>query len=124
LVFFDLDFFKKVNDTYGHDIGDETLITFAKTIDENIRVTDVFARWGGEEFTLIMPNTTIENGFQVVDNLRKLIQNTRFKQIGHKTCSVGLTSFKDGDVIESIVARADEALYEAKETGRNKVVVK
>ena len=121
---FDIDFFKKVNDIYGHQIGDETLIIFAKTIDENIRVTDIFARWGGEEFTLIMPNTTIGNGFQVVDNLRKLIQNTRFKQIGHKTCSVGITFFKDGDVIESIVARADEALYEAKETGRNKVVVK
>jgi len=121
---FDIDFFKKVNDTYGHVVGDETLITFAQTIDESVRDTDVFARWGGEEFTLLMPSTNIEDGYIVVDKLRKLIEDVNFKTIGQKTCSIGITQFKKEDTIDSVLIRADEALYEAKETGRNKVCIK
>lgn len=120
----DIDYFKKVNDIHGHVVGDETLITFAQTIEENIRNTDVFARWGGEEFTLLLPCTNVENATFVVDNLRKLIENVDFKTIGKKTCSIGLTQFKKGDTVDSVLVRADEALYEAKESGRNKVCVK
>jgi len=121
---FDIDFFKKVNDVHGHIIGDKTLITFAQIINESIRNTDVFARWGGEEFTLLLPHTQIENASLVVENLRKLIEKVDFKHIGQKTCSIGLTQFKDGDTIDTVLIRADEALYEAKESGRNKVCIK
>lgn len=121
LAIFDIDYFKQVNDLHGHIVGDETLIKFSKVINDSIRVTDIFARWGGEEFTLLMPKTNIKNAFYVVDNLRKLIENTEFKTIGNKTCSIGVTQFKKGDTIDQALLRADEALYEAKESGRNKV---
>jgi len=121
---FDIDFFKKVNDTHGHIIGDETLITFAKTIQDNIREVDTFARWGGEEFVLAMSGTDSQTAFKVVDNLRQIIEKTHFKVVEHITCSVGLTAVNPEDKIDDILIRADEALYEAKESGRNKVCLK
>jgi len=120
----DIDFFKKVNDVYGHTVGDETLITFAQTIEDNVRNTDVFARWGGEEFTLLLPQTRIEDAAFVIENLRRLIEKVHFKTVGQKTCSIGLTQFLENDTIDTVLVRADEALYEAKETGRNKVCIK
>ncbi len=120
----DIDFFKKVNDKYGHIIGDDTLITFANTIQKNTRQADTFARWGGEEFVLALPGSDIDTAFKVVDNLRKGIENTTFKAIGSITCSIGLTQLKPGDSIDDILIRSDEALYEAKESGRNKVCIK
>ena len=121
---FDIDFFKKVNDTYGHVIGDETLVTFAQTLNNTVRDTDIFARWGGEEFTLLLPNTNIEEAYIIVEELRILIENITFRIIGKKTCSIGVSEFKDKDTINDVIVRADDALYEAKETGRNKVCVK
>jgi diguanylate cyclase (GGDEF)-like protein len=120
----DIDFFKKVNDNYGHIIGDETLITFANTIQNNIRQSDTFARWGGEEFVLSLPGVDLESALKVVDNLRKKIEETSFKMIGSITCSIGLTKVKKDDTVDNILIRSDEALYEAKESGRNKVCVK
>ena len=120
----DIDFFKKVNDQYGHIIGDETLITFAQTIENSLIEVDTFARWGGEEFTILLPNTKINEAYIIVDELRKIIENTLFKLIGQKTCSIGLTQFRKTDTIDDIIIRADEALYEAKESGRNKVCIK
>ena len=121
---FDIDLFKQVNDTYGHVVGDETLIKFANTINNEVRNTDVFARWGGEEFTLLLLHTNIDDAFLVVDKLREIIENTLFKTIGQKTCSVGVTQFNNNDTIDTVIIRADDALYEAKESGRNKVCVK
>ena len=121
---FDIDFFKKVNDNYGHIIGDETLITFAKTINDAVRVTDTFARWGGEEFVLLMPEISLDNAIKTVDHLRKLIEDTSFKEVNKITCSVGVSKFNIDDTIDNILIRSDEALYEAKESGRNKVCSK
>jgi len=121
---FDIDFFKNVNDEYGHIVGDETLVTFAQTINNSIRDTDVFARWGGEEFTLLLPNTNILETYNIVEALRIKIENVQFKLIGQKTCSVGITQFKNNDTLKAVLERADEALYESKNTGRNKVSVK
>ncbi len=121
---FDIDFFKKVNDNYGHIIGDKTLITFAKTIDDATRDTDIFARWGGEEFVLLMPETSIEDAKVAVEHLRELIEKTSFKEVENITCSIGLSQFKDDDTIDDILMRSDEALYEAKKSGRNKVCIK
>ena len=120
----DIDFFKKVNDTYGHMIGDETLITFAHTIQNHVRQIDTFARWGGEEFVLALPGADIDTALKIVDDLRKEIEKVNFKAIGSITCSIGLTQLKNDDTIDDILIRSDEALYEAKETGRNKVCIK
>ncbi len=120
----DIDFFKKVNDNYGHIIGDETLVTFANTIQNKVREIDTFARWGGEEFVLALPGSDIETAFKIVDELRICIENTVFKVIGSITCSTGLTQLKPIDNIDAILIRADEALYDAKESGRNKVCIR
>jgi len=121
---FDIDFFKKVNDNFGHIIGDETLIKFAQTIDNATRDTDMFARWGGEEFVLLMPETSMDEAKLATDKLRQIIENTPFVQVGNVTCSIGVSQFQKGDTIDDILIRSDEALYEAKETGRNKVCTK
>ncbi len=120
----DIDFFKKVNDNYGHLIGDETLITFAQTIQKKVGKVDTFARWGGEEFVLALPESDIDTAFKIVDDLRKEIENTTFKEIGNITCSIGLTKLMKNDTVDNILIRSDEALYEAKESGRNKVCIK
>ncbi len=121
---FDIDFFKKVNDNFGHLVGDETLITFSKVINDAVRTTDIFARWGGEEFVLLMPETKLEEAISVANKLRELIQNTHFKVVQNITCSVGVTQFKDDDTIDDVLMRADDALYEAKDSGRNQVCSK
>lgn len=74
------------------------MITFAKTINEAVRNTDIFARWGGEEFTLLLPQANLDNSFVTVDKLRKKIEDTFFKTIGTKTCSVGVTQFREDDL--------------------------
>ena len=121
---FDIDFFKIVNDEFGHIVGDETLLVFAQTINNNIKGSDTFARWGGEEFTLLLPSTEIAEAYAIVENLRIIIEKVPFSLIGNKTCSIGITQFTKNDTILDVITRADEALYEAKETGRNKVCVK
>jgi len=120
----DIDFFKKVNDNYGHIIGDETLITFAQTIDKKVKKIDTFARWGGEEFVISLPGSSIDEAFKIVDDFRQLIENTEFKEVGTITCSIGLTQMIKDDTIDNILIRSDKALYEAKDTGRNKVCIK
>lgn len=117
----DIDHFKMVNDVYGHMVGDETLITFASTINKLIRDEDIFARWGGEEFTLLLPSTDITEAHLIVEELREAIENVTFKLVGQKTCSIGLTQFNENDTIKDVIIRADDALYKAKESGRNKV---
>jgi len=120
----DIDFFKKVNDNHGHIVGDETLIKFASVVESNIRQDDIFARWGGEEFVLSLYGLEQKSVFKILENLRKKIEKAQFEEIGHITCSIGMTMRKDNDTEEDIFNRADEALYDAKETGRNKVCSK
>jgi len=119
-IMLDIDFFKKVNDTYGHLAGDAVLKSVSKIIKEHVRGSDIFARWGGEEFVLSL-DTNIEKGVEIANNLRKLIQDADFGVVGSITCSFGVTEFRADDTQDSITKRADEALYEAKESGRNKV---
>jgi diguanylate cyclase (GGDEF)-like protein len=119
----DIDHFKQVNDTYGHLIGDTVLVTLAKLVSENIRQTDTFARWGGEEFVLILPNISIELAEQVLTHLRMKIESHVFEEVKQITCSFGLTAYLEGDTIQSMLQRADIALYEAKKAGRNRVCI-
>jgi len=119
----DIDYFKKFNDTYGHLIGDEVLISMANTITNNIRDIDTIARWGGEEFVLIMPLTDQYGAKTVCENLRKIIAETKHPTAGSITSSFGITQINKGDSLNTIFKRADKALYNAKKNGRNRVEI-
>ncbi|WP_324172880.1 diguanylate cyclase [Sulfurimonas sp.] len=119
LVILDIDHFKKFNDMFGHLIGDEILTILSQSIEQNKRESDFFARWGGEEFVILFTNTNLEIATKLTENFRKIIQNIQHKSAGKVTASFGLSSYKKGDTKESIFKRADEALYEAKHSGRN-----
>lgn len=123
IALFDIDHFKKVNDTYGHIVGDEVLKRIASIVGKNIREKDIFARWGGEEFILLF-DTDKKHAVKIVENLRKLIEQEHFDVVGGITCSFGVTDLRKLDTIESVTERVDEALYEAKESGRNRVCIK
>ena len=127
LVFsiWDIDGFKKINDTYGHDAGDRLLQMIASLMSRHKRAADFLARVGGEEFVLLLPTTNLEAGQRVADKLRGLIEATGFHHRGKPqrvTISCGITEFLDGDTPLTVYNRADEALYEAKQQGRNRCV--
>lgn len=123
IVLFDIDFFKKVNDTYGHDIGDRVLMSIAKISLNKTRTTDVIARWGGEEFIALLEDTGIEKGLVLAERLRKTIEETLFDQVGQITISAGIVEVALGMSCDEIIKLADNALYKAKKNGRNQVVV-
>jgi len=122
IIMFDIDHFKKVNDFYGHDIGDEVLKILTNLIKMNIRKTDVFARWGGEEFILLVPKTNVEIAFELAEKLRKLIEKTDFPKVKNVTCSFGVCEYNNNST-EKFLKNVDLALYKAKENGRNQVIV-
>ena len=124
VIVIDIDDFKNVNDTYGHMIGDEVLKEFATLITNNIRGDDIFARWGGEEFLLLLQGTTDKNAVLKIEKLRKIIDDHDFTSIGNVTASFGITKKEESDDIHSLLQRADKALYEAKTSGKNKLVFK
>jgi len=124
IVLFDIDHFKKFNDTYGHLKGDEVLVKLSETIHSNTRSADTFARWGGEEFIVLLEKTTLDKAELIAEHFRKLIENMQISGIEQVTSSFGVTQFQSADDDNSILKRADDALYLAKESGRNCVVVK
>ncbi|QDF28390.1 diguanylate cyclase [Halarcobacter anaerophilus] len=121
LIIFDIDYFKKVNDIYGHHIGDVVLQEFAYILKSNSRRTDTVGRWGGEEFIIIVPHTNKERLLIFAKHLKDLIEGYNFTKAQKITASIGVTIFKKEDSVESFVSRADNALYKSKKTGRNKV---
>jgi len=124
IVLIDIDNFKKINDTYGHDIGDKVILSTVYNISVNLRESDVLARWGGEEFIIIMPHTTVEQISLKVEKLRELISTSYIQSIdGCITCSFGISQIKIGDIPSTLIKRADEALYKAKRSGKNMVIV-
>jgi diguanylate cyclase (GGDEF)-like protein len=121
----DLDWFKNINDTFGHPAGDEALRTFAITIFANIRGIDKFGRYGGEEFLLILPDTPHGTAIRTLDRLREIVAGLDWAAISSSmtvTMSAGVTSLRANDTTDTILARADRALYQAKENGRNRVL--
>jgi diguanylate cyclase (GGDEF)-like protein len=121
LIMFDIDYFKRVNDTYGHQAGDDVLRDLATIMRNNIRQHDILGRLGGEEFGIITPETNIEAAQILAEKLRKKVEKSLFCNEDSITCSFGVTQFKVDDSIDSFVKRADDALYKAKKGGRNKV---
>ncbi len=124
IVMLDIDHFKRVNDTYGHDTGDYVLRRITELIRENIRITDILARYGGEEFVIILPETDVKGASRQIERMRKKIEKTSFDGVGNLTISAGITSYIGGDGCKSMITRADEALYLAKEEGRNRIRVR
>ena len=122
LIFLDIDNFKKINDTYGHSVGDRVLKKIAVLFQAALRTTDTFSRWGGEEFVIIMPHTPLSKGTEAAEKLRQIIDKEKIKEVDHVTCSFGVTEFSEDDDIQSIILRADNAMYEAKKQGKNRVV--
>lgn len=125
LIMLDIDFFKKVNDNYGHHAGDTTLIHFANTIKEFFKDKKaVIGRWGGEEFVVLLYDAELDEAVKLAEELRKVIENEPFETVEHITSSIGVTDVTLNDTPTEIFERVDEALYEAKAGGRNRVVVK
>lgn len=122
LMMFDIDFFKRVNDTYGHDTGDYVLKEFSAIVLKSIRDTDIFGRWGGEEFMLLAPNEELDGAMVLAEKIRKDIETFEFEQVKHITVSIGFTICDANADKEKLLKKVDNALYEAKESGRNRVV--
>lgn len=121
IIICDIDFFKIVNDSYGHLVGDRLLISIAEILRLNCRNVDVVGRWGGEEFLIICSETNIDGAMNVAEKLRSLIDVNNFPEVGHKTSSFGVTSVIANESVDDALQRADQALYRAKKSGRNRV---
>ena len=121
----DIDHFKTINDTYGHGVGDLALATFADVVRNNIRSSDVLARWGGEEFVLLLSDTPIDMALHTLTRVRLAIQNAVIDKAPPElrmTVSIGLAAHLPGEALEATLHRADQALYDAKRNGRNQVI--
>ncbi|KXG76738.1 putative diguanylate cyclase YdaM [Fervidicola ferrireducens] len=123
LIMFDIDHFKSVNDRFGHAAGDMVLKSIADTVKNRIRKTDCFARWGGEEFIILLPETSLKDAAGLAEELREKLSNMTLPEVGHITASFGVASFRPSDTIDTILLRADDMLYEAKAAGRNCVKI-
>ncbi|WP_319584799.1 diguanylate cyclase [uncultured Pseudodesulfovibrio sp.] len=126
LILFDADNFKKINDTYGHDVGDEVLVYLTKAAKENLREVDCLARFGGEEFIILLPETHLKDALIVAERIRSFVEQAEFLlddgAILHFTVSLGVTEIHgDEEGHSQVIKRADTAMYRAKQTGRNKV---
>jgi diguanylate cyclase (GGDEF)-like protein len=123
VILLDIDHFKLVNDTYGHLVGDDILRHIAKLLSENTRNIDLVGRWGGEEFLIIAKETNIEGASVVAEKIRKSVESYVFEIAKNQTVSLGIAQIKEDETIDELLKRADDALYTAKESGRNRIVV-
>lgn len=126
IIMADIDHFKKVNDTYGHSAGDEVLVQLSQLFLTNFRMEDIVCRFGGEEFLIVMPETSAETAFIRIDALRQLMETTKLNLTGVSlqiTLSAGIAVYPvEGSTIEEVVQKADQAMYRAKTEGRNRVI--
>ena len=123
VILMDLDHFKLVNDTYGHQVGDQVLVAVANLLRQGSREIDVVGRWGGEEFLLICRDTDLTGATILAEKLCRLISDHTFTTVGKKTGSFGVACLRSTEDTDTLIARADSALYRAKHSGRNRVAV-
>lgn len=123
LIMFGIDDFKVINDTYGHQTGDIVLKKIVRLISDNIRDTDIFARWGGDEFMILTSHNDRESAAGLAEKLRDLIKKANFGGIRQITCSFGVVQFRNNEDLDSFVKRANNALYKAKNSGKDKVEI-
>ncbi|WP_238600639.1 sensor domain-containing diguanylate cyclase [Metasolibacillus meyeri] len=119
IILLDIDNFKEVNDTYGHQVGDQVLIEFAQVLKNAIREQDVVGRWGGEEFLIICPHTVLNEALQLAEVLRLQLTSHSFPVVQHRTSSFGVASYVPGDTLHTLLSKSDKALYKAKADGKN-----
>lgn len=122
MMLIDIDHFKQVNDRYGHLVGDEVLKQIASLLSNNIRKSDIVARWGGEEFVILLPDNEVSSALTLAEALRIRIETDDFAPVEQVTCSIGVVQWRVDDSPDALLKRVDEKLYEAKERGRNRVV--
>ncbi len=122
ILMIDIDLFKEVNDTFGHDVGDHIIVQVARIAKDTLRQTDHFARWGGEEFIALLVNVDREKAYKLAERIRKNIRKMSFNNVGSVTVSIGCSLVKENDRIEDVIKRADNGLYKAKNSGRNQSV--
>lgn len=123
IILFDIDNFKSINDTYGHNRGDEVLKTLSKLLHSNTREDDILIRWGGEEFIILFSSNSFLEALRLAEKFRSLIESEYFEEIEHLTCSFGLTLYRSKELLETTIERADKALYKAKANGKNRVEI-
>ncbi|OJA05791.1 sensor domain-containing diguanylate cyclase [Halomonas sp. QHL1] len=121
LIMLDLDYFKQINDSYGHDVGDQVLVALADLLKCNLRKADCCVRWGGEEFMLLAPETSLEQAVRLAEKIRGAIKHTDFPIQGSVTASFGVVEVHSQEPVKSVMKRVDNALYLAKEKGRDRV---
>jgi len=122
LILFDIDDFKKINDTFGHSAGDQVLMGTSEIVTANIRDSDFFARWGGEEFVILFGNTGIDHAKEFAERIRKAVETNNRGPAGKVTISLGVVQYHRPETILEFVNRADANMYEAKQDGKNRVV--
>jgi len=123
IIFFDIDHFKKINDSFGHHVGDEVLVLTVKQVLAQLREVDIFARFGGEEFVLCLPNIDLVQAQAVAEKIRASLGNIQFKDMKSISASFGVAQYRNSESDDELLKRADDAMYEAKDNGRNCVVV-
>jgi diguanylate cyclase (GGDEF)-like protein len=123
LLLLDIDYFKKINDTFGHDKGDLVIKKISSLMQKHIRSTDICARWGGEEFLILASNSDLSGAIKLANNLKELIENFDFEINHNVTVSIGVSSINESLEQESLLKLVDNALYKAKENGRNRVEI-
>ena len=121
LILFDIDHFKRINDSFGHQAGDRVLIQLSRAIEGMTRTTDLFARWGGEEFVVLLPGSDLDAGRVLAEKLRMMLEKQHFSDVGQVTCSFGVAEHVRGEGRDALIKRADHCLYHAKSAGRNRV---
>jgi diguanylate cyclase (GGDEF)-like protein len=126
IMMLDIDFFKKVNDTYGHLAGDKVLSSIAKILSDSVRPGDIIGRYGGEEFIILLPMVTKKQVSEIAENIRKNVEKQKFTEDNETfttTISIGITKYIETLNEDNLISIADNALYQAKKEGRNKVVM-
>jgi len=119
IILLDIDFFKSVNDTYGHNIGDQVLIQISHALLKILRSIDIVCRWGGEEFVILLPTASLQNAVDLAEKLRVYIEELEIDVVGKLTASFGVSQVREDDEMQDVIARADKALYLAKNSGKN-----
>ena len=119
IILLDIDFFKRINDTYGHNIGDQVLIQVSHALLKTLRSIDIVCRWGGEEFVVLLPTASLDNAVYLAEKLRAHIEELKMDLVSKITASFGVSQVREDDEIHDVIARADKALYLAKNSGKN-----